>query len=349
MSGGGRYDPGARYQVLVGQSAETIRALPAGCARLSVSSPPYFYQRDYGVEDQIGLEQWTDENGKTWADLDRYIARLVEVYAAVHHALADDGLVFLNLGDKYAGSGGAGGDYAKVGFREGQRRFPPCRVKGIPDRNLLLVPARVALALQAWGWYIRQEIIWHKTNVAPTGVSSRPLTAHETIYQLAKSPKHFFDFDSIRIKNGKEATWEEWEAAKGSNKGADGDRMGKGYRKRSITLTHPLGMGPRSVWEISSNRHHATCDHYAAYPPGLAEPCIKAGSEPGDLVLDPFSGTATTGVVALGLGRRYVGVELNPEYAASSLERLAEAAKPLAVKAAEEIESEIPGQGRLFG
>lgn len=314
-------DQGGRFEVRCGNAEKLAHEIWPGSVQVCMGSPPYFHQRDYGFPDQIGLEQWTDETGRVWADLDRYIRRLVAVYRGVGIALARDGVLWVNIGDKFNFSGGAGGDYNKGGSREGQRKFGACRVKGELPKSLLMVPERFAMAMRSAGFYLRAEVIWEKTSMAPTGVSDRPLINHEKLYMFTTSPHYFWDMDAVRTITGREATPEEWEAAKGTNRGADRDRLGKGYLKQSKALTHPLGRALRTVWKLPTSRKQR--GHYSAYPEALCSLPILSSSRPGDLVLDVWSGTGTTGEAALRCGRRYLGIEGDPDQAARSRENLA--------------------------
>lgn len=263
--------------ILTGDCREALRGLPEGSARCCVTSPPYWGLRDYGCEEQIGLE----------TSIDDYVGALVETFAQVRRVLTDDGTLWLNLGDSYCGP--AGGGQGKNGQRASRTytaRIGLTKIaEGMKPKDLVGVPWMVAFALRADGWFLRSEIIWHKPNAMPESIRDRPTRAHETIFLLSKSRRYFYD-----------------------ERGGSEDAVGNGRRNR------------RSVWSVTTKPTHE--HHFAAFPPDLVAPCIAAGSAPGDLVVDPFSGTATTGLVALRLGRRYLGVELNPTYAEASRERL---------------------------
>lgn len=245
-----------------------------GSVQTSVTSPPYFGLRDYGVEGQLGLEQTPEQ----------YIAAMVAVFRVVHGLLRDDGTLWLNIGDSY-GSG----------------------------KQLLGIPWRVAFALQADGWYLRQDIIWHKPNPMPESVRDRCTKAHEYIFLLSKSQKYFFDSEAMREEAVKGASGSSFNKGKTAEhqlgRSSDAERVEDGKRNR------------RSVWSVATRPYKGA--HFATYPPALIEPCILAGSRPGDLVLDPFMGSGTTAAVALQHGRRAVGSELNPEYLALIEQRLA--------------------------
>ena len=282
-----------------------------------VTSPPYFGLRDYGHEGQLGLEPTPDE----------FVANLVEVFRCVRDVLADDGTLWLNLGDSYAAQRGgthqpaetlAGGKGGKTqgGERVNRDRFDgynPTRnasAIGLKHKDLIGIPWRVAFALQADGWYLRQDIIWHKPNPMPESVRDRCTKAHEYVFLLSKSEKYFFDSEAMQ----EPATGRD--TGNVSHKYQDADGIVPG-RKMGIAggMTK---IGPRetrnrrSVWSVTTRPYKGA--HFATFPPALIEPCILAGSRPGDIVLDPFMGSGTTAAVSVQHGRKYLGCELNPEY-----------------------------------
>jgi hypothetical protein len=215
-----------------------------------------------------------------------FVSNLVSIFQEVSRVLTDDGTVWLNLGDSYVGTGHKG-DYKDPKYsngRNGQKIALNNKVDGLKSKDLIGIPWRVALALQDAGWYLRSDIIWHKPNVMPEPVKDRPTKAHEYLFLLSKSPKYFYDNEAVREDS------------------VDGKR------------------NRRSVWSIRTKPFKGA--HFAVYPTELIEPCVLAGSEVGDTVLDIFSGSGTTGVVALQHGRNYIGIELNPEYAKLSEQRL---------------------------
>lgn len=331
-----------------------------------VTSPPYWGLRDYGVAGQIGLEATPEE----------YVARMVEVFRLVRDVLADDGTLWLNLGDSYAGSGRGGhvsntstlqgsieheqecrkarGSQLAPGFHAaaaaagniGRAWVPP--PAGLKNKDLVGIPWRVAFALQADGWYLRSDVIWNKPNPMPESVTDRPTKSHEYIFLLAKSERYHYDAEAIRepATHSSIARWSQnIEDQAGSDrvpgktngrmKAVGGPRKDKqrghirrhaGFNDRwdhmSKAEQAATGRNKRSVWTVTTKPYSEA--HFATYPPDLIEPCILAGSRPGDIVLDPFFGSGTTGEVAERLGRQWIGIELNPEYGKLAAQRTAQ-------------------------
>ena len=262
----------------------------------------------FTINPEIGLE----------ATLDEYVAQMVVVFREVRRVLRPDGTCWLNLGDSYAGSGRGGQSaekrsvhwqpvYAKHGF------VPD----GLKAKDLCMVPARVALALQADGWWLRQDIIWNKPNPMPEPVTDRCVKAHEYVFLLSKSAHYFFDFEAIKEPNSPTSQM-------GGVYAKTGKYANVGNGHSGLTAAGKVnvwqGRNRRSVWTITPKPYRAA--HFATMPPDLAEVCILAGSKTGDTVLDPFNGSGTTGAVAVQNGRRYIGIELNPAYIALSHERI---------------------------
>lgn len=275
-------------------------ALPEASAQCVVTSPPYFGQRDYGVDGQIGLEETPAE----------YIAELVSVFREVRRVLRDDGTLWLNLGDSYAGARGGGQGktgqladrtVAAMGIRErSESRLPA----GFKPKDLMMIPPRVALALHADGWYLRCDIIWAKKNCMPESVTDRPTRSHEYIFLLAKSERYYYDAAAIAedsVDAGK---------APGGNKKVDPSRNDAG---RDMSIPVAEKRNKRSVWHVGTQPFNEA--HFATFPPDLIEPCILAGAPIGGEVLDPFGGAGTTGLVADRLQRNATLIELNPAYA----------------------------------
>ena len=279
-----------------------------------VTSPPYLGLRDYKHEGQIGLEQTPEE----------YIAAMVEVFRCVRDVLADDGTLWLNIGDSYATGTKADRQQSinpGVGANRPEAQNSVARIgnpPGCKTKDLIGIPWMLAFALRADGWYLRQDIIWHKPNPMPESVRDRCTKAHEYIFLLSKSERYYFDSDAIHepavwapSKQSKEA---EREPGYYGGKGTDASRNDKSFKAIRETRNR------RSVWTVATKPYKGA--HFATYPPALIEPCILAGSRPGDIVLDPFMGSGTTAQVAIQHGRRYLGCELNEDYSALQQERI---------------------------
>jgi site-specific DNA-methyltransferase (adenine-specific) len=295
-------------KVMIGDCRESMRALEAGSVQTCVTSPPYFGLRDYGHDGQIGLEQTPDD----------FVATMVEVFREVHRVLADDGTLWVNLGDSYA-SAWACNRRNVIGsgsLENGKREARPNRLTdGLKEKDLIGIPWRVALALQADGWYLRQDIIWHKPNPMPESVRDRCTKAHEYIFMFSKSPRYYFDHIAMKEPGVIPAGTK---GAKGSAERA----AEKGVNARPPEYKVYDGMrNRRSVWTVQTRPFKGA--HFATFPPDLIEPCVFAGSRVGDTVLDPFGGSGTTAGVALKHGRKAVLCELNPEYAALVPDRVA--------------------------
>lgn len=289
------YDDGL-VQLHHGDALDVARGLPDGLARTIVTSPPYYGLRDYGADGQYGAESSVGE----------YVARMVELFRELRRVLADDGTLWLNLGDSYAAGGR--GSYADTGKDAGRTSLSR-PTSDLPGKNLLGVPWRVALALQADGWILRSDIIWAKPNPMPESVTDRPTKAHEYLFLFAKSPRYYYNADAIR------------ETYVGDREPSRRARSGAVNKENSIARAYEpddeSGRNKRTVWSVPTVPFPGS--HFAVYPPELIRPCIRAGSEPGDIVLDPFSGSGTTGAVANYEGRRYVGIDLNKDYLDLSL------------------------------
>ena len=274
----------------VGDCIELMRDMPDCSVQCCVTSPPYWGLRDYGHEGQIGLEDTPED----------YVERIVAVFREVRRVLKDDGTLWLNLGDSY-------------GCNSSMKT-------GLDSQQLLGMPWRVAFALQADGWRLRQDIIWHKPNPMPESVRNRCTKAHEYLFLLAKGSGYYFDSDAIR-----EESISTWNAARGfkakKKKKSAGDPLLRthGWSSKHADVER-TGRNRRSVWSIMKRAYRGA--HFAVMPSALVEPCIKAGSREGDTILDPFAGSGTTLAVAMELGRNAVGCELNPDYAKLAEERI---------------------------
>ncbi len=293
--------------ILVGDCVEQMKLLPDASAQTCVTSPPYFGLRDYGVDGQIGLEPTPDE----------FVASLVTVFRGVRRVLRDDGTLWLNLGDSYARTGGTDRkvpETARVGSTRNTMTQMGDRTSkapsGLKDKDLIGVPWRVAFALQADGWYLRQDIIWHKPNPMPESVRDRCTKAHEYIFLLSKSPRYYFDSEAIK----------EPASAPPKKCGPKNDASRNDSGRTGIVRGDGETRNRRSVWTVSTKPFGEA--HFATFPPALIEPCILAGSRLGDTVLDPFGGAGTTGLVAQQHGRNAALTEINPEYAEIARRRI---------------------------
>ncbi len=383
----------------VGDALALLQQIPDGCVQMVVTSPPYWGLRDYGVKGQMGLEQTPEE----------YVANMVVLFREIRRVLTDDGTLWLNIGDSYAGSrSGPQGETGEFADREvskhramggktkgapkkvprgsnfnqryhgtqsttdkqsehadSRERATRARPEGLKHKDMVGIPWRLAFALQADGWYLRKDIIWHKPNAMPESVTDRPSSSHEYVFLLAKSHDYFYDADKVRSplqpktlttfapspkgKKGKKAPalfsnveldapppaaredFEAWlETGAFVPRAASRTRKSKGTDGLNQIASHnwaldvperkpklgkngkPAGANLRSVWSIATTPYKEA--HFATFPPQLAETCILATSKPGDLVLDPFFGSGTTGMVAETHGRRWIGLDISAAY-----------------------------------
>lgn len=314
-------------QLLLGDSLEMLRSIPDETVNTCVTSPPYWGLRDYGVEGQLGLEKTPEE----------YVEKMVRVFREVRRVLKPDGTLWLNLGDTYNSTGGHSDKHA--GFQKGQGGVAKVTAnrmaKGLKWKDLVGIPWRVAFALQADGWYLRQDIIWHKPNPMPESVRDRCTKSHEYIFLLSKSARYYFDSEAIKepAKSAAEAKWSgddnglhsgrSWSGSgKSTRRFGSGnkerkqrpssDTLSKGNQAGSIPWENQIMRNRRSVWTVTTKPFKGA--HFATFPPDLIEPCVLAGSPAGGTVLDPFLGSGTTGMVARKHGREFIGIDLNPEY-----------------------------------
>lgn len=303
-----------------GDCRDTMRRWAAEGVRVQtcVTSPPYYGLRDYGVIGQIGLEQTPEQ----------YVAAMVEVFRCVRDVLADDGTLWVNIGDSYAANGRSGlntgwaeraKEYAGGGHRaepsrhRGEKRVP----EGLKPKDLIGIPWMLAFALRADGWYLRQDIIWHKPNPMPESVRDRCTKAHEYVFLLSKSERYFYDHEAAMepvAESTKSRLTQDLEQQAGSDR-VPGKTNGA---MKAVGRTDKRNR--RSVWTVATRPYKGA--HFATFPPALIEPCILAGSRPGDVVLDPFMGSGTTAAVSLQHGRNYLGCELNPDYEPLQQERI---------------------------
>lgn len=261
--------------IVHGDALQVLRRLPGASVQCIVTSPPYWGLRDYDVAEQIGLVE----------TLPQYLNRLTEIFAEARRVLADDGVLWLNIGDAFTSG--------NRGWRAPDRKNParamavrPATPEGLKAKDLIGLPWRLAFALQDDGWYLRSDIIWNKPNAMPESVKDRPSRSHEYLFMFSKSQNYQYFRDRVRASNGRNL---------------------------------------RTVWDINTRPFPGA--HFATFPPKLIEPCIVATTNETDFVLDPFFGSGTVGLVSERLKRRYVGIELNPEYVGMAAVRLSTAAE----------------------
>jgi len=298
-------------RILTGDCRSELRLLSGHTVHCCVTSPPYFGLRDYGVNEQMGLEQTPDA----------YVAELVAVFREVRRVLRDDGTLWLNLGDSYATK--PAGNKTPSGLSQSTPKrldagletynTQPKLWGAAKQKDLLGIPWRVAFALQADGWYLRQDIIWSKPNPMPESVTDRCTKAHEYIFLLSKNARYYYDADAIKYESarvgeicGTGPKSLSRGQARGANVSATGNAKDGGF------CISPKMSNKRSVWEIATQPFSEA--HFATFPPALIEPCILAGCPKGGIVLDPFAGAGTTGLVADRLQRNAILVELNSQY-----------------------------------
>lgn len=331
--------------IRIGDCREVLRQMPDKSVNVCVTSPPYFQLRDYGIDGQIGLEQTPAE----------FVAELVDVFREVRRVLRDDGTCWVNLGDSYCSTApGTVNAPQPKGSKANASQWANARPKtppGLKAKDLIGIPWRVAFALQDDGWYLRQDIIWSKPNPMPESVTDRCTKAHEYLFLLSKSPRYYYDAEAIS-----EARTQHEDAngfRGGAYTGGETDNATMGKRKTPGNKTHkaasaynggdekrrtkaglvayserersadPDDLGrrnKRSVWTVGSQPFKEA--HFATFPPDLIRPCIKAGCPEGGVVLDPFGGAGTTGLVAHQEARNAILIELNPAYAAIARQRI---------------------------
>ena len=295
-------------KILFGDCRETLKTIDVK-ARMCVTSPPYYGLRNYGNEDrQIGMEQTPEE----------YIEQLVDVFRSVRDVLTDDGTLWLNIGDTYYNYR-SDGNYPKQTVSRTKQDLPdfsPVRgnkLHNLKSKDLIGIPWMLAFALRADGWWLRQDIIWNKPNPMPESVKDRCTKSHEYIFLLSKSKQYFYDNEAI-----KEPVKQDWGTR---------DRTNGKYHNPGSGLAPHSGLSKsydrknkRSVWTVTNKPYKGA--HFAVFPPDLIEPCILAGSEENDIVLDPFMGSGTTAMLAKKHNRKYIGCELNEDYASLQTDRI---------------------------
>lgn len=295
-------------KILQGNCLDKLKELPDQSINTCITSPPYWGLRDYGEYKQLGMEDTPEE----------FVENLVQVFREVKRVLRDDGTVWLNLGDSYCGTGNKGNytDPKHKEGRNGQKIALNNKIEGFKSKDLVGIPWRVAFALQQDGWYLRQDIIWHKPNPMPESVKDRCTKAHEYIFLLSKSPKYYFDNEVIK-EDSAESSKNRLKQNIANQKGSDrvpgknnGNMKAVGGDKRN----------KRSVWTVTTKPFKGA--HFATFPMDLIDPCVLAGCPENGTVLDPFGGSGTTGIVASNHNRKAVLIELNTEYIEIAKQRI---------------------------
>jgi DNA modification methylase len=295
--------------VHVGDSRQSLLKIADGSVACCVTSPPYFGLRDYGNDEQVGAEETPAE----------FISTLVDIFREVRRTLRDDGTLWLNLGDSYAGAGGHMSTSPMQATNRGSLHSLAPKFDR-PAKNLLGIPWRVAFALQDDGWFLRSDIIWAKPNPMPESVLDRPTRSHEYVFLLTKSANYYYDAAAVAEPA---VSWEGEKADPRAGAGriayAGKRDSGDEYLQEAFVVVNET-RNRRDVWTLPPEPYKGA--HFAVMPTELIKPCVLAGSQEGDLVLDPFTGSGTVGVVALRRNRDFVGVELNPDYAKMAANRI---------------------------
>lgn len=319
-------------KIYCGDALTVLKTWPDSFVQCVVTSPPYWGLRDYGVKGQLGLEKTPEE----------YVAKMVDIFREVRRVLRDDGTLWLNLGDSYnsnpSNNQGKGIENSKIGLREGARSLGRQKrnINNLKPKDLVGIPWTVAFALRADGWYLRQDIIWHKPNPMPESVTDRCTKSHEYIFLLAKSQKYYYDAEAIK-EPASYNTHERVARAKIDHKSNPSDKI-SGIRPRKLAqpgsgiknndsfdsamAVMPDYRNKRSVWTVTTKPYSEA--HFATFPEDLIKPCILAGCPENGIVLDPFAGALTTAKVARDLNRCFLCIELNPEYIKMGERRLSQ-------------------------
>ena len=317
-------------EIRQGDCLDLLRQMEDESINCCITSPPYWGLRDYGSQGQIGLELTPQE----------YVEKMRVVFSEIKRVLKNDGTLWLNLGDTYSAQRWAKKGETKTpsqpmnGMKDEWRAIAPQKESGLPDKNLVGIPWRVAFALQADGWYLRQDIIWHKPNPMPESVTDRCTKAHEYVFLLTKSASYYYDAEAIKEPiaestkewgGGKEG-WGKSNPLHATAKGTHGPSLrGQGRCGESGS-----GMrNKRSVWRVTTKPFKGA--HFATFPKELIEPCVLAGCPKDGTILDPFGGSGTTGQVAIENGRNAILLELNPEYVKLAEQRIKATQPPLFV------------------
>ena len=313
-----------KNQIITGDALTVLRTMEAESVDMCVTSPPYYNLRDYGIEGQLGHEETPEE----------YVEKMTEIFREVRRILRKDGTLWVVIGDSYATSSGP---QAPRNTRNSQGHTPKRVPEGYKLKDLIGIPWMVAFALRADGWYLRQDIIWNKTNCMPESVRDRCTRSHEYVFMFSKARAYYYDAEAIsepitgnsterylrELKSGEHGT-PHLPRFGGNKYVTDGDPVDR--RKDGSTYIPKLRRNKRDVWSICTGGFKGA--HFAVFPPQLVRPIILAGCRPGGTVLDPFVGSGTTAAVAIEEGRDYIGIEINPAYVEMATERIASAKKP---------------------
>ena len=304
--------------ILNGDSVEMLKTLPSDSIHCCVTSPPYYGLRDYGVDGQIGREDTPEQ----------YINRLTDVFREVWRVLRPDGTLWVNISDTYCGTGSKGNhsDPKNPKGRTGQQVSINHHAPGCKHKDLIGIPWLLAFSLRSDGWYLRNAVIWEKGNAMPESAKDRLTRSYEFVFLLAKSKRYYYDWLAIAEPTA-ESSIKRLKGGRGQHKYADGiqGKLAQGINSPRAagairTEEIPVFRNKRDVWRINTVPYAGA--HFAAFPPKLAETCILAGCPPGGIVLDPFFGSGTTGLVAVRHGRRYIGIDINVEYCRLADERI---------------------------
>lgn len=307
--------------LLLGKSLDVLRTLPDECVDCIVTSPPYYGLRDYEVEGQYGLEENPAE----------YVEIMRAVFAESMRVLARDGTLWLNLGDTYNNRtrgpwrGSSDGMTGRAHSPRWQRK------SDVPEKSLLMIPERVALALVGDGWVLRNKVAWNKTNPMPESVTDRLSAHYEFVYLFSRSRRYHFDLDAIRETPAKPRRGKSWAERRSAGAPKRHGLAGAAASKDSDFAANESGRNPGDVWTIATRAYAEA--HFAVFPIELPIRCIKAGCKAGGTVLDPFSGSGTTGAAARLLGRKYVGIDLKAEYHDLAIKRYGQGVLDLAATA----------------
>lgn len=325
-------------KIICSDALETLKNFPDESISCCITSPPYYRLRNYHKEGQIGRESTVEE----------YLDRLLQVFHEVRRVLKKEGTCFIVIGDSYAGSGGGKGQYIDPKYpkaRNGNNALATENISGYKSKDLMGIPWRLALLLREDGWYLRSDIIWHKENAMPEACRDRPTRSYEHIFLLTKSPKYYYDYDSM-VEPMKEVSKKRYVRGRKSdnkylkeNSGAKLQKINEArkygeYKGDNI----PQFRNKRDIWTINTTSFRG--NHYATFPPKLVEICMIAGCPKNEIVLDPFIGSGTVGFVALRHNRKYIGIELNEEYVNLAKNRISEEVKKFNEEQKQEVQEE---------